>query len=142
MGQCYNSIVIDTDVDEAWATVRDFHQLDWAAPVVTKVDKIGDLEGTEPGARRILNDAFHETLISADDESHTVIYSIDDGPGPVARDAVENYRGKLTLFPITATGQTFAEWTSSYESDDDSAVGDLCNPVYAGLLQALKAKFE
>ena len=71
-----------------------------------------------------------------------VVYSIDDGPGPVARDAVDNYEGKLSLFPVTATGQTFVEWTSSYESSDDAAVGELCNPVYYGLLQAMKSALE
>ncbi len=142
MGQCYNSIVIDAFIDEVWATVRDFHQLDWGAPVVEKVDKVGNLDGTQAGARRVLNDAFHETLKSLDDKNHVVVYSIDDGPGPVARDAVNNYAGKLSLFPVTASGQTFVEWTSSYESSDDAAVGELCNPIYYGLLQAMKSALE
>jgi hypothetical protein len=142
MGQTYNSIVINTSIDEAWARVRDFHQMGWVAPVVTKLDKVGDPGGTQAGAKRVLNDAFHETLKSVDDENHAVIYSIDDGPGPLARDVVDNYVGQLSLFPITATGQTFVEWKSSWDSNDDSAVSDLCNPIYFGLLEALKSSFE
>ena len=34
MGQCYNTTVINTSIDQAWATVRDFHSLAWAAPAV------------------------------------------------------------------------------------------------------------
>ena len=40
-------------------------------------------------------------------------YSIDDGPGPLAKDQVENYVGILKLVPVTADDTTFAEWTSS-----------------------------
>jgi hypothetical protein len=141
MGQCYNTTVINTSIDQAWATVRDFHSLAWAAPVVTSVDKVGEAGGTEIGAKRVLNGVFHETLLKLDDDAHTLTYRIDDGPGPVARDAVANYLGVVSLFPVTDSGQTFVVWQSSYESDDDAAVGDFCNPIYQGLLAALKAAF-
>jgi len=142
MGQCYNSTVINASIEQAWETVRDFHDMGWADPVITSVDKVGDLPGSAPGARRILNHAFHETLRSVDEENHAIVYSIDDGPGPVAADAVDNYRGYLTLFPVTDAGKTFVLWTSSYESGNDAAVGEFCNPIYRGLLQALKSNLE
>jgi hypothetical protein len=141
MGHCFNTTVIDTSTDQAWATVRDFHSLEWAAPVVTSVEKVGEAGATEIGAKRVLNGAFHETLLELDDAAHTLTYSIDDGPGPVASDVVANYRGVVRLFPVTDSGQTFVIWQSSYDSDDDAAVGEFCDPIYQGLLAALKARF-
>ncbi|NNJ66373.1 MAG: SRPBCC family protein [Xanthomonadales bacterium] len=138
MGSCYNSTVVDTPVEKTWETVRNFHQLGWAAPVVERVDPVGDIPGDQPGARRVLNGMFHETLVSFDDEGHEFSYSIDDGPGPVSNEAVENYLGVVQLHPVTDTGQTLVVWTSSYDSDDPAAVGDFCNPIYQGLLAALK----
>ena len=68
-----------------------------------------------------------------------VVGSIDDGPGAVAKDAVSNYIGAVQLHPVTDTGQTLVVWTSSYDSDDSEAVGELCNPIYRALLAQLKA---
>jgi len=142
MGHCYNSTVVDAPIQETWKTIRDFHGLDWAAPVVEKVDKIGDFAGDQPGARRVLNGVFHETLVSLDDGNHQFSYSIDDGPGPVAKEAVSDYIGAVRLHAVTDTGQTLVVWTSSYKSDDSEAVGALCNPIYQALLTALKAHFS
>lgn len=142
MGKCYNTTVVDAPVDRVWSTIRDFHDLGWAAGVVEKVERVGENQGDEVGARRVLNDAFHETLLTHDDEAREFSYSIDDGPGPVAADAVDDYVGRVRVFPVTDTGQTFVEWTSTYESHDPDAVGELCDPVYQALLQALKGHFS
>ena len=141
MGSCYNSTVVSADCETVWQLLRDFHALEWAAGVVSKVEVIGAAGGTQVGAKRVLNDAFHETLVSLDDETRTFSYSIDDGPGPVARDAVQNYLGTVRIRPVTDCDQTFVEWTSSYDSPDDTAVGALCNPIYHALLGVLKARF-
>ena len=53
-----------------------------------------------------------------------------------------DYTGKVRLFPITADGATFVEWTSRYESADEGAVGELCNPIYQALLSALRTHFD
>ncbi len=139
MGHCYNSTVVDAQIDKTWETMRNFHELGWASPVVESVDKVGDIGGDQPGARRVLNGVFHETLISLDDGARSFSYSIDDGPGAVAKDAVSNYIGAVQLHPVTDTGQTLVVWTSSYDSDDSEAVGELCNPIYRALLAQLKA---
>jgi len=141
MGKCYNSVVIDASVDKVWQIINNFHDLSWGDKVVTKVDIVGDVSGTKVGAKRILNGAFHETLLSIDNDNLSFTYSIDDGPDPVAKEAVTNYVGRVSLSPVTDSGKTFIEWVSTYESDDDGAVGDFCNPIYAGLLESLKSKF-
>jgi len=141
MGQCYNSTIIDASVDKVWEMINDFHELSWGDQVVTKIDIVGNTPGTEAGAKRILNEAFHETLLSIDSDGLTFTYSIDDGPDPVSKDSVTNYVGRVSLYPVTDSGQTFIEWTSTYESDSDRTVSDFCNPIYSGLLRSLKSKF-
>lgn len=142
MGHCFNSAVVDAPTEKTWETIRDFYSLDWAAPVVERVDRVGDFDGDQPGAKRVLNGVFHETLLMLDDVNHHFSYSIDDGPGPVAKDLVANYLGEVKLHPVTDTGQTLVVWTSSFESNDSEAVGELCNPIYQALLATLKAYFQ
>lgn len=141
MGKCYNSTIVDDSIEEVWEMIKDFHKMSWGDKVITKVDIVGEISGTEIGAKRILNEVFHETLLSVDNKNFSFTYSIDDGPGPVSKDSVSNYVGKVSLYPVTDSGETFVEWISTYESDSDSAVGDFCNPIYAGLLSSLKSKF-
>ena len=106
--------------------------------VIETLDEVGDIKGLEVGAKRILNGAFHETLVSVNPKDFSFKYSIDDGPGPVAKDAVSNYLGEVRLQKITDTDQTYFLWTSSYDSKDLNAVAELCNPVYQALLSAAK----
>lgn len=141
MGKCYNSVIVDASVNDVWKTVKNFHELSWGDKVITKVDIVGDTPGTEVGAKRILNEAFHETLLTIDNENFSFTYSIDDGPGPVSKNSVSNYVGRVSLYPVTESGKTFVECVSTYESSNDSEVGDFCNPIYAGLLSSLKSKF-
>ena len=109
---CYNSIVIAADPDKVWAILKDFHDLSWSKNVVSKVTIVGDKSSDEIGAKRILNDAFHETLVSLDNESKKFTYSIDDGPGAVSKENVEGYLGEVTVFPISENNTSFVLWTS------------------------------
>lgn len=138
MGQCINSITLKAAPELVWKTIRDFHDLGWASGVVTSVDKVGPLPGNKVGAERIINKAFHETLLSLDDADKTFSYSIDDGPGPVSKDAVRNYVGKVTVSAGKEPGTTRVDWNSEFTSADDKQVQDFCSPIYGGLLQGLK----
>jgi len=91
MGTTHQTIEISASPDTVWQTIRNFHDLSWAPNVVAKVDQVGDKAGDEIGAGRVLNSMFHETLISLDDDSKDLSYSIDDGPSPVSKDDVKNY---------------------------------------------------
>lgn len=142
MGKCYNSTVVDASRDEVWQKIRDFHDLEWVAPVITKLEVIGDKAGTEVGASRLLNDAFKETLVAIDEEGYTFDYSIDDAPAPLDADSVKSYIGTVKLYSVTDTNQTFVEWISVYETKDDQAVAEFCNPIYGALLEAMKAYFK
>ena len=136
MGKCYNKIEIEAPIDKVWDTIYNFHDISWAPGVVTSVTKVGDKKGDEVGAGRILNDVFHETLTELDARNFTFSYSIDDGPGPVASDAVSDYIGTVKL---TATDSgCIAEWSSVFQSQNANEVADFCNPIYMALLNSLK----
>jgi len=133
---CYNSAVISAPADEVWATMRNFHDLSWATDVITSVEADG--EPTQPGAKRVLNGAFSETLLTVDDESRTLQYSIDDGPDAVSRENVQGYIGKVQVFPVTADNTAFVLWSSSWVSGGEGAQ-ELCDPIYRALLASLAA---
>lgn len=140
MGKCYNKIDISAPIATVWQTIRNFHDMSWADSVLTSLAKVGDVSGNEIGAKRLLNDAIVETLVSLDAKNYTFTYSIDDGPGPIAKSAVANYLGVVKLSEST-TG-TLVEWSSSFNSDDESAVIEFCDPIYMALLGVLKNKFS
>lgn len=135
---CYNSTIINSPIQKVWDRIKDFHHLDWAKGVVETVDVVGEKKGDEVGAKRVLNGVFAETLIELDPAQHSFKYTIDDGPGPVAKEAVKNYVGHVQLFAVTDVNTTLLLWTSTYDSNDPQAVGDLCNPIYRALLEAAK----
>ena len=135
---CYCSTVVEAPIEDVWAVLRKFRDLSWAPGVVTSVDGEGDPE--KPGATRVLNGAFHETLQELDDDAHRFRYSIDDGPGPVAKDQVAGYVGTVQAYPVTDSGKTFVVWTSKWDSGGEGA-GEFCTPIYQAALQALNAHF-
>lgn len=136
MGNCHNTIEINAPVAQVWDTIRDFHDMSWAPGVITEVRKVGEKNGDEIGAKRVLNDAFHETLIKLDSEGHTFSYTIDDGPEPISSTSVKNYVGTVKVTP--AGNGTLVEWGSSFDSAQENEVADFCNPIYTALLSALK----
>ena len=88
-----------------------------------------------------MNDAFHEALIELDDATHTIRYSIDNGPSPVSSEDVKGYVGQVHLLPITKDNTTFAEWSSSWESDSEDAV-EFCQTIYVALLDEMAKSLE
>lgn len=139
---CYNSVVINAPADEVWDVLKNFHDLSWSKNVVNKVEIVGSRTSDEIGAKRILNDAFHETLRSFDDEAKRFTYSIDDGPAAASKDNVEGYVGEVTVFPVSENNSSFVLWTSKWESSKEGGVAELCNPIYHALLQDLKSNFS
>jgi len=141
MGKTYQSITINAPIDEVWAKVKNFHDMSWAPNVVSKLDPVGSKLGSDVGAKRILNDAFHETLVDLDDESRSFKYSIDDGPSPVSSSDVSNYVGHVKLSPISMENSTFFEWSSKWDNNHEPAV-EFCQGIYQALLGDLKKTFS
>lgn len=141
MGNCFHSTTVKATVDQVWAAVSNFHDFGWATGVIESCEKVGDVGGTQVGAKRLLNGAIQETLVSVDGDNHRFTYSIDNGPAPLNSDAITSYTGVVEFLPITSGGGTFIKWTSCYETADDSAVSEFCNPIYAALMDCLQKHF-
>jgi len=142
MGKTYQSIVVNAPVDKVWHALRNFHDLSWASDVITKLDVKGDKQSDQIGTSRVLNDAFHETLVDLNDLTHTLSYSIDDGPSPLSRDEVRNYYGTVRVSAITeGDGGTFVQWSSRWDQND-AAVHEFCSGIYVALLGCLKDHFS
>jgi len=135
------SIVIDAPIADVWSRFSDFHDFSWAPNVMTQVDKVGSIDGGSPGAKRILNSAFHETLIEINNDEHSLKYSIDDGPSPVSKEEVDNYVGVVRLSPAEDSSGTLVEWSSSWDSKVDDAV-EFCHGIYVALLGELAKSFD
>ena len=138
---CYNSTVVNASADKVWAALRDFHDLSAFPNVVENVDVVGDVSGTQIGAKRVLNGAFHETLLALDDNARIIRYSIDDGPEALANDCVSGYIGQIQVFPVTDSDAAFVLWTSSWD-DSNGGVAEFCSPIYQALLGDLKASLS
>jgi len=140
MGTTFQEIEINAPVDTVWQTIRNFQDASWAPNVVSDLQAVGDKPGDEPGAGRILNGVFHETLQTLDDDAKIFTYSIDDGPPPLSKDEMSNYIGRVVVEPA-ASGGTRVEWTSSWEQND-GPIQEFCHGIYVALLGDLKKSLE
>ena len=99
MGQTHQSTEISVPPEQVWHALRNFHDMSWAPNVITSLEVVGEIAGDQEGAGRILNGAFHETLLEVDDAERRVRYTIDDGPSPVSKTDVSNYVGQIQVSP-------------------------------------------
>ena len=136
---CYQSCIVNATADDVWATLRDFHDLEWAKEVLPTIEKVGSQGPHEVGAGRLLNGTFKETLLALDDEGKTLRYSIDNAPGTPVDDAID-YVGTVRVHPVTSDGTSFVEWSSTW-TNSEGGVADFCNPIYQALLGALQSRF-
>ncbi len=135
------STVVNAPIADVWSRFDNFHDLSWAPNVITHVEKEGSIDGSSVGAKRILNNAFYETLIEKNNDVYFLKYSIDDGPSPVSKDEVSNYIGVVKLSLAEEGSGTLVEWTSSWESKADDAV-EFCHGIYVALLDELAKSFN
>ncbi len=139
---CYNTAVINAPAGEVWNALKNFHDWSWSKNVITSLDIVGDKGPNEVGAKRVLNGGIPETLLSVDEASKSLTYSIDDGPADLSKDNMEGYVGSITVYPVTDDNSTFVLWTSKWEADKSGGVADFCNPIYQALLNDLKSHFS
>jgi hypothetical protein len=101
---------------------------------------VGEVKGNQAGAKRILNDAIHETLREVNDAERTLRYSIDDGPAAISKDTVDNYIGVIQVRAADGAS-TIVEWNSSWQHNDEETY-EFCHPIYLALLDDLKNSLE
>jgi uncharacterized protein YndB with AHSA1/START domain len=119
MARAYASIILKAPVETVWSMVRNFNGLPNWAPAVAKSKIETGLDADVVGCVRsfYLHDGGHirERLLALDDSNYTFTYNFEKPAFPV-----KNYLATLRLYPVTATDQTFAEWTATF----DEAPGD------------------
>jgi len=140
MQSTYQTATLSAPITEVWNQFKDFHAFPFSNSVITKIEKVGELKGDEPGAKRILNDAFHETLVEYNPDEFRLSYSIDDGPSPVSKEEVANYIGIIQLSESPEGNGTLVEWSSSWNANTEEAV-NFCHGIYVALLEELKNAF-
>jgi hypothetical protein len=140
MGKTYQTAVINAPVDQVWDKIRNFHDLSWGSAIVEKCEAVGAKDGDQIGAKRILNDAFHETLVAFSEVDKSFKYSIDDGPAPVSKNDVKDYIGAVRLIPVTEDDTCLIEWSSNWESSTEDACS-FCHNIYVALINELKKSF-
>lgn len=141
MPSTHQSIMVNAPIDAVWEKLNNFHEAPWASAILTSIEKVGEKNGQEIGAKRILNGVFHETLTRLDTGNYRVEYSIDDGPSPVSKEEVSNYMGVIQLDPAPHGDATQVVWTSSWVSNSEDAV-EFCHGIYVALLDALANSFK
>ena len=141
MGKCVNSAVIPAPVDEVWKRIRNFHDMSWT-PAIETLERVGDARGDQVGAKRILNGAFHETLVGIDELERSFQYQITDGPSPLSKDELLYYHSEVKVLPVTDENASFVIWESRYESRDDTQIKQVCDAFYITFLAHLKAQYS
>lgn len=131
--------VIHADIQQIWDRIHDFYHLHWAKNVIETVDVITDISGNLPGAKRLVNGAFTETLLSMDAENHQFQYSVDDGPSPVSREDIQNYIATVKL-SANSDNETEVFWGATWEANNEDAV-IFCHTIYEALLNELALSF-
>lgn len=140
MGTCYNSTVINAPVEKVWPTVRNFYSMSWAKGMNLNITPIGDFKADQVGAKRILSNTYHETLLSLDDRNHSFTYQVT--ASMLSKDQVKNFIGTISLHKITDENKTLVVWNARFEAIDDEMVEGLCNPFYQNALKGLKEHFS
>ena len=138
MGKTYQSTTVNAPVDEVWATIRNFHDMSWASNIVSDCKSVGDPKGDQIGARRVLNDAFHETLLELSDIDRRIRYSVDNGPPPVSD--TDEYIGLFRVSAVTDDNTSYVGWSSSWHGKD-AETAKFCGPLYVSMLGDLKKRF-
>ena len=114
MARAYASSVFTAPVQTVWNLVRDFNGLPSWAPNIARSTIEDGLDANVVGCVRSFHthDGGHirERLLALDDANYMFTYNFEKPAFPV-----KNYIATLRLYPVTHTGETFAEWTATFD---------------------------
>ena len=139
MAEALVSTVIDAPVDVVWDRFGDFNGWPRFLPRMVSSELEGGTGRGPVGAVRVigLSDgrSIRERLVDYDATERTLAYEF-DGPHPFP---VRTYRGRVRLWPVTATGQTFVAWTGTFDADggDEARAQEMFVQTYSAFLRAL-----
>jgi uncharacterized protein YndB with AHSA1/START domain len=134
------SRVIATPIERVWAVIRQFDRLcDWHDAAVD-----GEIDDGRPhdavGAVRSFHLAdgtlVQEQLLALDDIDHRLTYGFVTPAFPV-----DNYVATMHALPVTATGETFVQWSATFDEPEGRAGthGEIiANAIFAAGLEGLE----
>lgn len=141
----FASSVIKAGIDAVWARMRDFAGMDGWHPDLRNMHMLdGARSDKVSGTREFALGAgeLHEQLTFMSDAERAFRYRILKSPNPWL-----NYHAGARLYPVTATGTTFAVWTADWvasPNDDAQLIGMVGDGVFqlafSTLSQQLAAK--
>lgn len=122
MARAYASIILKAPVETVWSLVRNFNGLPNWAPAIANSKIENGLDADVVGCIRSFHthDGGHirERLLALDDANYCFTYNFEKPAFPV-----KNYIATLRLYPVTATDNTFAEWTATFdEAPEDTGM--------------------
>ena len=141
MGHTHQSIEILVPAEVVWNRIRNFYDMSWAPNVIQNVKPIGESDGRQVGAQRLLNDQFSETLLEFNEYERIMRYSIDEGPSPVSSREIDNYVGCIEVKPSESGDGSLVEWSSGWEKNEEP-VRVFCQGIYVALLNDMKQSLE
>ncbi|NBD11968.1 MULTISPECIES: SRPBCC family protein [Corallococcus] len=113
MAEAYASQLIQAPADVVWDRVGGFDSLPRWHPGIVSSERVAR-PGPGPGPlRRITTrdgSVFLEARLEHDSHARSYAYAMLEGPLPV-----RGYQAKLRVTPVTATGQTFVEWSATFD---------------------------
>lgn len=134
------AVTIGQPIDSVWEAVGDFHDLSWCPNVVSSCTRVGDASGKATGARRIVNDAFHERLRARSDYQHLIGYHVEQGPPPVSSHEVAGFLVEMRLSPV-GDNATNVACNVLWAAENDDAIA-FCESTYAAMLRDLRNSLE
>ena len=141
MGHTHQSIEILVPAEVVWNRIRNFYDMSWAPNVIQNTKAIGDSNGSQVGAQRLLNGQFSETLLQLNENDRIIRYSIDDGPSPISNAEIDNYVGCIEVKASASGEGALVEWSSGWEKNEE-AVSEFCSGIYVALLNDMKHSLE
>ena len=143
MPEVLSSAVIPAPPESVWRTVRDFDGLPAWHPAIATSTLAAGAGAAEVGAVRTLTLAdggtVVERLVALDDHGRSLVYAIVESPFPVS-----GYRSTIRVVPLTATGESFVEWSLVFDCDpaDAERLSNLFGQdVFGTGLGGLRAQF-
>ncbi|WP_019854654.1 SRPBCC family protein [Actinopolyspora mortivallis] len=116
MAESYASIVIAAPARRVWQWFGDFGGLAQWHPGIAELEMEDGAGPREVGAVRRLwlgdGTRVRERLVALDEVGHSHTYEMLEGPFPI-----RSYRATVRVRPVTATGESFAEWWARYDAD-------------------------
>lgn len=144
MAKVYRSAVIPAPAGRVWDVVRDFNALARWTPFVAdsriEAGEPSDKVGCVRNFRLKDGGVIRERLLALSDWDMSCTYAILESPM-----GVENYRATLALTPVTATDETFAEWSAEFDAAPEAEAGlaeHIGTNVFAAALAHLAARFR